>query len=153
MQQNEPEGIFAKGKEVKILLNFIKTFSAFVCALASFLWGRCDGLLLALIAFICLDYITGLIVGAAQHRLNSHTSFVGLFKKALILIIVAVAHIIDSQVLGGSASVFRSAACGLYIANEGLSILENAGKLGLPMPKKLRNVLEQLRDKSEEENT
>lgn len=131
--------------------NFLKTLSAFLCGLAGLLWGSLDGLLIALIAFICLDYITGLIVGAAQHRLNSHTSFVGLCKKALILIIVAVAHIIDSQVLGGSASVFRSAACGLYIANEGLSILENAGKLGLPMPKKLRNVLEQLRDKSEED--
>lgn len=131
--------------------NILKTISAIICGLAGLLWGSLDGLLIALIAFICLDYITGLIVGAAQHRLNSHTGFVGLCKKSLILIIVAVAHIIDSQVLGGSASVFRSAACGLYIANEGLSILENAGKLGLPMPKKLRNVLEQLRDKSEED--
>lgn len=132
--------------------SFLKMLSAFVCGLAGLLWGQLDGLLIALIAFICLDYISGLIVGAVQHRLNSQTSFIGLAKKALILIIVAVAHIIDSQVLGGSASVFRSAACGLYIANEGLSILENAGKLGLPMPKKLRNVLEQLRDKSEEDD-
>ena len=131
--------------------NIMKKLFALVCGLAGLLWGSLDGLLIALITLISLDYITGLIVGAAQHRLNSHTSFVGLCKKALILIIVAVAHIIDSQVLGGSASVFRSAACGLYIANEGLSILENAGKLGMPMPKKLRNVLEQLRDKSEED--
>lgn len=134
------------------MANLMKTLSAFVCGIAGFLWGQLDGLLIALIAFICLDYITGLIVGAAQHRLNSQVSFVGLCKKALILVIVAVAHIIDTQILGGSASVFRSAACGLYIANEGMSILENAGKLGLPMPKKLRNVLEQLRDKNEEEN-
>ena len=131
---------------------FLKTFSAIICGIAGFLWGDLDGLLIALIALICLDYITGLIAGAAHHRLNSHTSVVGLCKKALILIIVAVAHIIDSQVLGGSASVFRSAACGLYIANEGLSILENAGKLGLPMPKKLRNVLEQLKEESEKED-
>lgn len=131
--------------------NIMKKLFALVCGLAGLLWGSLDGLLIALITLICLDYITGLVVGAAQHRLNSHTSFVGLCKKALILIIVAVAHIIDSQVLGGSSSVFRSAACGLYIANEGLSILENAGKLGMPMPKKLRNILEQLRDKSDEE--
>ena len=133
------------------MTNILKTLSAIIGGVAGLLWGQLDGLLIALIAFICLDYISGLIVGAVQHRLNSQISFIGLAKKALILIIVAVAHIIDSQVLGGSASVFRSAACGLYIANEGLSILENAGKLGLPMPKKLRNVLEQLRDKSEED--
>lgn len=131
------------------MANFLKTLSAALCGLAGFLFGEMDGLLIALIAMICLDYITGLIVGAAQHRLNSHVGFVGLAKKSLILVIVAVAHIVDSQVLGGSAAVFRSAACGMYIANEGLSILENAGKLGLPMPKKLRSVLEQLRDDSE----
>lgn len=134
------------------MTNILKTLSAIIGGVAGLLWGQLDGLLIALIAFICLDYISGLIVGAVQHRLNSQISFIGLAKKALILIIVAVAHIIDSQVLGGSASVFRSAACGLYIANEGLSILENAGKLGLPMPKKLRNVLEQLKEESEKED-
>ena len=134
------------------MAHFLKTFSAAACGLAGFLFGELDGLLIALIAFICLDYITGLIVGAAQHRLNSQISFTGLCKKALILVIVAVAHIVDSQVLGGSTSVFRSATCGLYIANEGLSILENTGKLGLPMPAKLKNVLEQLRDKNENDN-
>lgn len=134
------------------MTNFLKMLSAFVCGLAGFLWGQLDGLLIALITFICLDYITGLIVGAVQRKLNSQTSFVGLARKALILVIVAVAHIVDTQILGGSASVFRSAACGLYIANEGLSILENAGKLGLPMPKKLREMLVQLRDKNEEDD-
>lgn len=134
------------------MTNFLKMLSAFVCGLAGFLWGQLDGLLIALITFICLDYITGLIVGAVQRKLNSQTSFVGLARKALILVIVAVAHVVDTQILGGSASVFRSAACGLYIANEGLSILENAGKLGLPMPKKLREMLVQLRDKNEEDD-
>lgn len=129
--------------------SFFKSLSALVCGCAGFLWGQLDGLLLALIAFMVLDYITGLIVGAVQHKLNSQISFAGLAKKALILVIVAVAHIVDTQVLGGSTSVFRSAACGLYLANEGLSILENTGKLGLPMPKKLRDMLAQLRDESE----
>lgn len=129
-----------------------KAFSAVLGGIAGFLWGDLDGLLIALITFICLDYITGIVVGAAQHRLNSQISFTGLLRKALILIIIAVAHIIDTQILGGTASVFRSAACGLYIANEGLSILENAGKLGLPMPAKLKNVLEQLRDKNENDD-
>lgn len=129
---------------------YLKIVASAICGLAGFLWGSLDGLLLALIAFMCLDYITGILVGAAQHRLNSQISFTGLAKKMLILVIVAVAHIIDTQILGGTASVFRSATCGLYIANEGLSILENAGKLGLPMPKKLREVLEQLREKNSE---
>lgn len=130
----------------------LKTVSAVSCGIAGFLWGELDGLLVALIAFICLDYMTGLIVGTVRHNLNSQTSFTGLAKKMFILIVVSVAHIIDTHILGGAASVLRSAACGLYIANEGLSILENGGKLGVPYPKKLREVLEQLRDKSEEES-
>lgn len=130
----------------------LKTVSAVSCGIAGFLWGELDGLLVALIAFICLDYITGLIVGTVKHNLNSQTSFAGLAKKMFILVVVSVAHIIDTQILGGTASVLRSAACGLYIANEGLSILENGGKLGVPYPKKLKDVLEQLRDKSEEES-
>ena len=134
------------------MAHFLRSFSAAACGLAGFLWGELDGLLIALIAFICLDYITGIIVGAAQHKLNSQISFTGLCRKALILVIVAVAHIIDTQILGGTSSVFRSATCGLYLANEGMSILENAGKLGLPMPKKLREVLEQLRDKDGDDN-
>lgn len=130
----------------------IKTISAILGAIAGFMFGDMDGLLIALIAFICLDYITGLLVGAVKHKLNSNVSFKGLAKKAFILIVVAVAHIIDEQILGGNVSILRSAACCLYIANEGLSILENGGKLGVSYPKKLRNVLEQLRDKDEKES-
>lgn len=131
--------------------HFFKSVSAALCGLCGFLWGEMDGLLIALITFICLDYLTGIIVGTVKHKLNSAVSFKGLAKKALILVVVAVAHIVDTQVLGGSSSVFRSAACGLYIANEGMSILENSGKLGLPLPKKLKNVLEQLHEESEKE--
>lgn len=131
---------------------FLKSLSALICGFAGFLWGKLDGLLLALITFMVLDYATGLMVGAVQHKLNSQTSFLGLARKALILVIVAVAHIVDTQILGGDTSVFRSAACGLYLANEGLSILENTGKLGLPLPKKLREMLAQLRNEDEEDN-
>lgn len=129
----------------------IKVLSSVLGAVAGFLWGEMDGLMIALIAFIVLDYISGVLVGAAKHKLNSQTSFKGLCKKAMILLIVAVAHIVDTQILGGTASVFRSATCGLYIASEGLSILENAGKLGVPLPKKLKEMLEQLHNKSEED--
>lgn len=129
----------------------IKVLSSVLGAVAGFLWGEMDGLMIALIAFIVLDYISGVLVGASKHKLNSQTSFKGLCKKAMILLIVAVAHIVDKQILGGTSSVFRSATCGLYIASEGLSIMENAGKLGVPFPKKLREMLEQLHDKSEED--
>ncbi|HBI84791.1 MAG TPA: holin [Ruminococcus sp.] len=149
MQPNETEAVTLYTKEGKTLQHFIKAISALCCSLASFLWGELDGLLIALIAFICLDYISGLIVGATRHRLNSAISFRGLAKKMFILVAVAVAHIIDTQILGGSAAVLRSATCGLYIANEGLSILENGGKLGVPYPKKLKELLEQLKNDSE----
>lgn len=129
----------------------VKSVTAALGGLAGFMFGDLDGLMVALIAFIVLDYITGILVGTAKHRLSSHTSFVGLVKKALILVIVAVAHIVDTQILGGQNSVFRSAACCLYIANEGLSILENCGKLGVPLPAKLRSVLEQLKNESDKE--
>lgn len=133
-------------------MKFWKAFTALLGGFAGFLFGELDGLMVALIAFICLDYVTGVIVGAIKHKLNSHTGFIGLVKKALILMIVAVAHIVDTQILGGQNSVFRSAACCLYIANEGLSILENCGRLGVPYPKKLREILEQLRNKDGDEN-
>ena len=129
----------------------VKSVTAALGGLAGFMFGELDGLMIALIAFIVLDYITGILVGTAKRRLSSHTSFVGLVKKALILVIVAVAHIVDTQILGGQNSVFRSAACCLYIANEGLSILENCGKLGVPLPAKLRSVLEQLKNDSDKE--
>lgn len=147
MQPIEPR--FNEAKEGKHLQYFLKSFTALISALASFLWGQMDGLLCALIAFICLDYVTGIIVGATRHKLNSAVSFKGLAKKMFILVVIAVAHIIDTQILGGNAAVLRSATCGLYIANEGLSILENGGKLGVPYPKKLKELLEQLKDDSD----
>ncbi|MBQ8927846.1 MAG: phage holin family protein [Oscillospiraceae bacterium] len=131
---------------------FIKLLSAEICGILGFLWGDLDGLLLALVSFMVLDYVTGLIVGAVRHALSSSTGFTGLARKGLILLIVAVAHILDTQVLGGSVSVCRSAVIGFYLANEGLSILENAGNLGLPLPQKLRRVLEQLRDNDKEDD-
>ncbi|MBQ5686878.1 MAG: phage holin family protein [Ruminococcus sp.] len=130
----------------------IKTVSGLLGAIAGYLWGPLDGLLLALITMMCLDYVTGIIVGAVQHKLNSQVGFKGLAKKSFILIIVAVCHTIDTQIFSGSQSVLRSGACLLYIANEGLSILENGGELGFPYPKKLKAVLEQLRDKDKEES-
>ena len=80
-------------------------------------------------------------------KLSSSAGFSGLLKKGLILIVVSVGHILDTQIFGGESSVCRSAVIGFYLANEGISILENIGKLGMPLPEQIRKVLEQLKDK------
>lgn len=126
----------------------IKTASAVLCGVAGFLWGSMDGLFLALIAFMAMDLVTGLIVGAYEHNLNSEICFRGLCKKIMILLFVALGHLLDTQILGGEKSISRSAVIGFYCACEGLSILENGGKLGLPYPKKLKDILAQLRKDS-----
>lgn len=95
-----------------------------------------------------LDYLTGLISAWIHKELSSAVGFTGIAKKVLILILVAVGHLLDDYVLGGG-SVCRSAVIGFYLANEGISILENAGNIGLPLPKKLTDVLEQLKNKEE----
>ena len=126
----------------------LQTFSAFVCAVCGFLWGRLDGLLYALIAFMVMDYITGLISAYIRKELSSAVGFTGIAKKVFIMALVAVGHILDTHVIGDGA-VFRSAVIGFYLANEGISILENAGKIGLPLPKKLIDVLAQLKNEEE----
>ena len=126
-----------------------KTFqiiSASVCAVCGFCFGEMDGLLIALIAFMVMDYVTGLIVAVIRKELSSEVGFKGIAKKVLIMALVAVGHILDAHVIGDGA-VCRSAVIGFYIANEGISILENAGNLRLPLPKKLVEVLKQLREK------
>ena len=126
----------------------IQTLSAAIAAVCGFLWGKADGLLYALIAFMTIDYITGVIVAIVRRQLSSEVGFKGIAKKVMILALVAVGHILDQHVLGGGA-VCRSAVIGFYIANEGISILENAGNLGIPLPKKLIAVLQQLKDKED----
>lgn len=115
-----------------------------------FLWGEFDGLMYALIAFMVLDYLSGVLVAVAQKELSSKVGFKGIAKKVIILALVAVGHIIDTHILGGGA-VCRSAVLGFYIANEGISILENAAELGLPLPKKLVSVLKQLKEKEDKD--
>lgn len=129
----------------------LKIVSAEVCAVFGFLFGRADGMLYALIAFMAIDYLTGVILAIVRRELSSEVGFKGIAKKVLILALVAVGHILDAYVIGdGDGVVCRTAVIGFYIANEGISILENAGNLGLPLPKKLIAILEQLKDKDDE---
>jgi len=110
--------------------------------------GGCDGLLYALLAFVVADYLTGVMCAISDKTLSSDVGFRGICRKVLIFILVGIANILDVQVVG-TGSVLRTAIIFFYISNEGVSLLENAGHLGLPIPEKLKTVLEQLHDRSE----
>ena len=108
--------------------------------------GGCDGLLYALLAFVVSDYISGVMCAAHDKKLSSSVGFKGIARKVLIFILVGIANIADVHMIG-DGSVLRSAVIFFYISNEGLSLLENCAHLGLPIPEKLKDVLEQIHDK------
>ena len=112
--------------------------------------GGADGLLIALIAFMTLDYITGLMCAIIDKKLSSTIGFKGICKKVLILVLVGMANIVDIHVVG-DGSVLRGAVICFYLSNEGLSLLENAAYIGLPIPEKLKEVLAQLHGREEQE--
>ena len=112
--------------------------------------GGVDGMLIALIVLMALDYISGVMCAIEDKKLSSAVGFKGIAKKVLILMLVGVANILDTNVVGGGA-VLRGAVICFYLSNEGLSLLENAAYLGLPIPDKLREILAQLHNRSEKE--
>jgi len=124
-------------------------FSALVGWLGYFL-GGCDGLLYTLLAFTAIDYITGVMCAVNDHTLSSEVGFRGICRKVLIFMLVGIANILDADVVG-TGSVLRTAVIFFYISNEGVSLLENAAHLGLPVPEKIKTVLEQLHDRAEKE--
>lgn len=130
------------------------TFQAVIAALGGWLGyflGGCDGLLYALIVFVVLDYITGVPCAIADRRLSSAVGFKGICRKVLIFALVGIANILDVHVIG-TGCVVRTATIFFYISNEGVSILENAANLGLPIPKKVKEVLRQLHEGAESED-
>lgn len=108
--------------------------------------GGLDGLMIALVIFVVLDYVTGIMCAIADKKLSSAVGFKGICRKVLIFLLVGVAHIVDLHVVG-SGSVLRGAVVCFYLSNEGVSMLENATHLGLPVPEKLKVILEQLHDR------
>ena len=108
--------------------------------------GGMDGLLAALLILMTIDYITGIMCAIVDKQLSSAVGFKGICKKVLILMLVGVAHVIDLHVVG-TGEALRSAVICFYLSNEGVSVLENAGRLGLPIPEKLKAILAQLHDK------
>ena len=114
--------------------------------------GGMDGLLIALIVFVVLDYITGVMCAIADRKLSSAVGFRGVCRKVLIFALVGVGHVLDTHVVG-TGSALRSAIICFYLSNEGISMVENAAHLGLPVPEKLKTILEQLHDKDRTEPT
>ena len=114
--------------------------------------GGCDGLLYAIIAFVAADYITGVMCAVIDKRLSSEAGFKGICRKVLIFMFIGIANILDVHVIG-TGSVLRTAVIFFYISNGGVSLMENAGHLGLPIPEKLKVVLEQLHDRADNDET
>lgn len=133
---------------MKEFWNTIQLIFSAVGGWLGYFLGGCDGLLYALIAFVVIDYITGVMCAIINRELSSAVGFKGIFRKVLIFLLVGIANIIDVQVIGTGA-VLRTAVIFFYISNEGVSLLENAGHLGLPIPEKIKTVLEQLHDRAE----
>lgn len=126
-------------------------FQTILTAIGGFLgwfFGGFDGFLYALLAFVCIDYITGVMVAVVNKTVSSEVGFKGIFKKVLIFTLVGVANIIDVNVLQ-SGSAIRTAVIFFYLSNEGFSILENAAALDLPIPNKLKEILAQIRKKDD----
>ena len=136
---------------MKELWNTTQLIFAAVGGWLGWFLGGWDGLLYALIAFVVIDYITGVMCAIVDKRLSSRVGFKGICKKVLIFALVGMGHILDTHIIG-SGSVLRTAVIFFYISNEGVSLLENAAHLGLPIPEKLKAVLEQLHDRAEKED-
>jgi toxin secretion/phage lysis holin len=133
---------------MKEFWNTIQLIFAAVGGWLGYFLGGCDGLLYALIAFVAIDYITGVMCAISDKTLSSEVGFKGICRKVLIFLLVGIGNIIDVQVIG-SGSVMRTAVIFFYLSNEGISLIENAAHLGLPVPDKLKAVLEQLHDRAE----
>ena len=116
--------------------NVLKSIINGIIGVAGFLIGEFDGLYKALLMLIIADYITGVIVAIVKKQLSSEVGAKGITKKILMLIVVAVANVLDVQIIGGGAGL-RNITIIFYAANEVISLLENTGKLGLPYPPKL----------------
>ena len=133
---------------MKEFWNMIQMVFTMIGGWLGYFLGGCDGLLIALVIFAAMDYITGVMCAVADKNLSSEVGFKGICRKVLIFMLVGVANILDVQVIG-TGSVLRTAVIFFYLSNEGISLLENAAHLGLPIPEKLKIVLKQLHDRSE----
>ena len=136
---------------MKELWNTAQVIFAAIGGWLGYFLGGCDGLLIALVVFVAVDYITGVMCAVSDKKLSSEVGFKGICRKVLIFVLVGIGNLVDVYVLGGGGAL-RTAVIFFYLSNEGISFLENAGHLGLPIPEKLKDVLEQLHDKGGNDN-
>ena len=130
---------------MKVLWNVNQLTFATIGGFIGWFWGGCDGLIYALITFVVIDYITGVMCAIVSKNLSSEIGFKGLFRKVLIFMLVGIANVIDMQIIG-AGSALRVAVIFFYLSNEGISILENAAFLGVPIPNELKKVLKQIKN-------
>ena len=133
---------------MKDVWNVVQVVFAAVGGGIGWFFGELDGFFYALLAFVVIDYLTGVMCAIADRSLSSEVGFRGIFRKVLIFVMVGAGHILDAQVIG-SGDALRTAVIFFYISNEGVSLLENAAHIGLPVPEKLKDVLAQLHDRAE----
>ncbi len=136
---------------MKEFWNLIQAMFAAVGGWLGYFLGGCDGLLMALVLFVVVDYITGVMCAVADHTLSSAVGFKGICRKVLIFMLVGIANVMDVEILK-SGCVLRTAVIFFYLSNEGISMMENAAHLGLPVPEKLKVVLEQLHERDDKES-
>ena len=136
---------------MKEVWNWVQMVVTAIGGFLGYFLGGMDGFLYALIAFVVIDYITGLMVAAIQKKVSSEVGFKGICKKVLIFILVGVANIVDRQIIGNGSAI-RTAVIFFYLSNEGISILENTALIGLPVPQKLKDVLAQLKGSEDKED-
>lgn len=137
---------------MKEFWNSIQALFTVIGGWLGFYLGGMDGLLLALVIFVVTDYVTGVMCAISDRKLSSSVGFKGIFRKILIFMLVGIANELDQPIVG-SGNMIRTAVIFFYLSNEGISLLENATYLSLPVPEKLKQVLHQLHDKEREEDT
>lgn len=137
---------------MKDFWNMIQILISAIGGWLGYFLGGCDGLLYALLAFVVIDYITGVMCAVNDHTLSSEVGFRDICRKVLIFLLVGIANILDADVVG-TGSVLRTAVIFFYISNEGVSLLENAAHLGLPVPERIKVVFEQIHNRAESEES
>lgn len=134
---------------MKNVINNIQIIFTAIGGYLGYFLGGLDGFIYALVTFVVIDYLTGVMAAIVERKLSSEIGFRGIFKKVLIFLLVAVGNIVDKNLIGTGGAV-RTAVIFFYISNEGISIIENSIRIGLPVPQKLKDVLEQLQNKEDE---
>ncbi len=139
-----------KDFSIELIWTKVQMVATLIGGWLGYFLGGLDGLLIALIIFMILDYITGLMCAVIDKKLSSAVGFRGICKKVLILMLVGLANVIDMHVVG-TGSALRGAVIAFYLSNEGLSLLENAAHIGLPIPEKMKEVLAQLHGRGDDQ--